>query len=152
MFAAAECAARRAWDVSPNRSPDGHVFVAWYTAKQSSWHRSQALSRWYVAMAKYRGLAWMLYQQKTTQGTLIPLSFPSFPPCPSFPSYFNQFKKNVMMIALVKSMKKAPTSGTMRNARGAAPNLATRARMFATAFAVVPRTKPMNPLAITADS
>ena len=33
----------------------------------------------------------------------------------------------------------------------AGPNLATSERMFATAFAVVPRTKPMKPLDITAD-
>ncbi len=36
-------------------------------------------------------------------------------------SYFSQFTKNVMMIALVKSMKNAPTSGTTRNALGAGP-------------------------------
>ena len=33
----------------------------------------------------------------------------------------SQLTKKVMMTALVKSMKNAPTSGTMRNARGAGP-------------------------------
>ena len=55
-----------------------------------------------------------------------------------------------MIRALAKSMKNAPTSGTTRKARGAGPKRATSARMFATAFAVVPSTNPMNPLAITA--
>ena len=56
------------------------------------------------------------------------------------------------MIALAKSMKKAPTSGTTRKARGAGPYRVTSARMLATALAVVPSAKPMKPLDITAES
>src|SRR4029078_1108875 len=42
-------------------------------------------------------------------------------------------RNSVMMIALVKSMKKAPTIGTTRKARGAAPKRCTIASMFAIA-------------------
>src|SRR4029079_8067823 len=66
--------------------------------------------------------------------------------------YFNQFTNSVMMSALVKSMKNAPTSGTTRKALGAGPKRTTSARMFATALAVVPNTTPTKPLAITAES
>ncbi len=36
MFAAAEYAARRIWDVNPYCSHRGHVEVSWYTFKASS--------------------------------------------------------------------------------------------------------------------
>ena len=57
-----------------------------------------------------------------------------------------------MISALVKSMKKAPTIGTTRKARGAGPNRSTSAFMFATAFDVDPSPNPQCPPAITAAS
>jgi len=46
---------------------------------------------------------------------------------PSFPdAYLRMFRQTVMSRAFVKSMKKAPTMGTTRKARGARPYLSTR--------------------------
>jgi amino acid transporter len=58
----------------------------------------------------------------------------------------------VMISALVKSMRKAPTSGTTMNARGAGPYFLASTSMQASALAVVPSMNPQNPPAMTADS
>jgi len=52
------------------------------------------------------------------------------------------FKKTVMIRALAKSIKKAPTIETTRKARGARPYLSTSTFILAMALAVVPIMKP----------
>src|SRR3972149_6343 len=64
--------------------------------------------------------------------------------CGAAPPYLRRFRKAVMMIALVKSMKKAPTIGTTRKARGAGAYFSTSTPMLATALAVVPSMKPQT--------
>ena len=50
-----------------------------------------------------------------------------------------------MMMALAKSMKKAPTMGTTRKARGAGPYRSASDSMLAMALAVVPSMNPQKP-------
>jgi hypothetical protein len=57
-----------------------------------------------------------------------------------------------MMIALLKSMKNAPTIGATRKARGAGPKRSTSVRITAMALAVVPSMNPVKPPLMTAAS
>jgi len=54
--------------------------------------------------------------------------------------------------ALAKSIKKAPTMGTTKNALGASPNLSTTDLIFAMALGVAPKPNPQKPAVITAES
>ena len=58
----------------------------------------------------------------------------------------------VIAEAFVKSIKKAPTIGTTKNAFAAYPYLEDTACMFTSALGVAPKPKPINPAAITTAS
>ena len=60
--------------------------------------------------------------------------------------------KSVMSDALKKSMKSAPTSGTIMKETGEGPNFFVMACMLATALGVAPIPKPQNPALIVAAS
>ena len=62
------------------------------------------------------------------------------------------FRKNGITSALVRSMKKAETNGTMMKARCEAPKRWVTAAMFAIAVGVEPRVTPPKPAATTAAS
>ena len=58
----------------------------------------------------------------------------------------------VMFNAFSRSIMNPPTTGTTRKARGDGPYCCVMAFMFATAFGVAPRPKPISPADITAAS
>jgi hypothetical protein len=60
--------------------------------------------------------------------------------------------KNLMISALRRSMKKAPTRGITRKALKEGPYFAVIAFMLAIATGVAPRPRPVNPAQITAAS
>ena len=68
-----------------------------------------------------------------------------------FTGYSDNEPIQVMMSALMRSIKKAPTMPTMSQDCGMGPYYSLRACMFARPFAVAPKEKPMPPtVSITA--
>ena len=99
---------------------------------------------YYAIQRFYNPINYLHYTYPTTyRDTIVSEAEQVFITCIDYKNY--QAPIQVMIMALIKSIKKAPTNDTINHARGDGPYFSANACILANPLAVAPIAKPIPP-------